>query len=375
MLVENGIAVLGMLVHLASAAEQAGLSELLGRFGLIDKIVCESTANTVWLRLSDVFAKTWAPDFDTTGLTTMLALDTSQDEQLAYEILVALLASPVRVEFPSLAELQSALRMRANIVRAARRTTLNFHTEQADRPEDCWRDDEENGFVILPGYPLAEALRRATQPGPSGRIYAFSCYRATEYVILLGIAEELAQCNPDLLAQLQRQCETRMIRSGRFHDVFLREYGTQDTPVPARYYVPGDRVWFRNPDQHSSDVLGFEGSWVLYLGDGLFTNFWACEKPYTLTAKCLEIYHWRHGVTQGDDGERLIDEAIVASRVAESQASPAEMDRILAEMMRFRDPKGCYSYGGCIDTTRESPRWVCAGTADMALNAASADMG
>lgn len=34
----------------------------------------------------------------------------------------------------------------------------------------------------------------------------------------------------------------------------------------------------------------------MYLGSGLFNNFWKREAPYTLTDKCLEIYHWRHGL-------------------------------------------------------------------------------
>lgn len=56
--------------------------------------------------------------------------------------------------------------------------------------------DEERGFTILPGRSLIEGLRRATQPEASGQLYAFSCYRATEYVTVLGIAQELEEANP-----------------------------------------------------------------------------------------------------------------------------------------------------------------------------------
>src|SRR3546814_17994260 len=73
---------------------------------------------------------------------------------------------------------------------------------------------------------------------------------------------------------LQRQWETRAIMSGQFHDVFLHEFGSMTEPLPPKYYIPGDRLWFRNPDEHSSNVEGYEGSWVFYVGDGLFTNFW-----------------------------------------------------------------------------------------------------
>jgi hypothetical protein len=43
-------------------------------------------------------------------------------------------------------------------------------------------------------------------------------------------------------------------------------------PLPPMYFVQGDRAWFRNLGDHSSDVTGHEGFWVLCLG-GLFTNF------------------------------------------------------------------------------------------------------
>ena len=36
-------------------------------------------------------------------------------------------------------------------------------------------------------------------------------------------------------------------------------------------------------------------------------------------------------------------------------------------MQRPRDPKGVYAEGGCIDTTREFPRPLCVGTADIRL--------
>ena len=209
----------------------------------------------------------------------------------------------------------------------------------------------------------------ATQPEFSGHLYSFSCYRATEYVILLAIAKELAICNPHLLEKLQTQCEKHVIRSGLFHEVFLHEYGSHDTPFPAHFYVPGDRVWFRNPDETSSDVTGFEGSWVLYLGNGLFSNLWKRNRPYTLMTKCLEIYHWRHGVCRNAEGNLAMNEDIVAQCVETSLQNAAEVGRILEKMMRWRDVKGVYGAGGCIDTTREGPRWVCPETSDLVLPA------
>lgn len=362
----------GLYLRWRSARELDALESLLAECGLDDKVYltpCRAhDGHSLHLQLDPGVAAAWMPDHDTTRLTADLGLDTfACVADLEREILVALLASPIPLDFPSVAELLAGVHIRRNIVLAGRRTSMDFHTSEAERPEDCWCCDEEIGFTVRPGCSLVDALRKATQPDLSGRLYAFSCYRATEYVMLLGIAEELAVCNPDLLARLQRQCEIRVIRSGQFHDVFLREYGSQEHPLPPAYYVPGDRVWFRNPDEQSSDVIGFEGSWVLYLGGGLFTNFWKRDMPYTLEAKCLEIYHWRHGVQRAADGQLSMDETVVEGRVAESLADGADSLRILAEMKRWREPKGCYGNGGCIDTTRESPRWVCPETSDLVI--------
>lgn len=319
-------------------------------------------------RLAAALARTWAPEHDTTGLAARLGLDSQHDASaLEREILLAMLLGPVTFAYPSFEELLSSLHVRRHIVEAARRTALDFHTTEAERPEDYWTYHEDTGFTVLPGKSIITALEKATQPEVSGQLYAFSCYRATEYVILLGLARELADSNPALLDRLQRQWETRAIMSGRFHDVFLYEYGSMEQPLPARYYVPGDRLWFRNPDAHSAEVTGFEGSWVFYLGGGLFTNFWKREQPFTLESKCLEIYHWRHGVVPGPDGQPAMDEGIVEARVNASRRDPAALARILERMLRPRDPRGVYAEGGCIDTTREYPRLLRPGTADIPL--------
>ena len=114
-------------------------------------------------------------------------------------------------------------------------------------------------------------------------------------------------------------------------------------------------------------MTGYEGSWVFYLGSGLFSNFWKRDQPFTLTTKCLEIYHWRHGFYLDEKGEPQMDEGIVEERVRASVNDPAEVDRILQHMLRLRDPKGVYQEGGCIDTSREYSRCVHPETADIRL--------
>ena len=362
----------GILIHVQDeaglAAARRDFLALLASLELDRQVETRQEGRALRFRLKPDAAQAWAPDFDTTQLCEVLHLDPeTRTADLDKEILSAMLAGPVAFEFPSFAEARSAIHIRRNIVQAARRTALDFHTTEAERPEDYWTYAEGKGFTLLPGQSLIEGLVKATQPEVSGQLYAFSCYRATEYVILLGLAKELAASNPELLARLQRQWESRPIMSGQFHDVFLHEYGSMEAPLPAKYYVPGDRLWFRNPDERSADVTGYEGSWVFYLGGGLFTNFWKRDQPFSLTAKCLEIYHWRHGAYVDDQGEMQMNEAIVEERVRATQNDPAEMARIMQRMLRLRDPKGVYQEGGCIDTSREVPRCVHPGTADIRL--------
>ena len=325
------------------------------------------------LRLSAAWQQRWLPGDDTLGLHQRLVADVAFDGQtLRRQILVAMLGGPVVFDFPSVDELLAAIRIRENIVNAARKTALAFKTSSAERPDDYWTYQPDTGFTVRPGQSLIAALIKATQPEVSGKLYDFSCYRATEYVILLAVAQELVYSNPDLSSQLQRQWEHKAIMSGLFHDVFLREYGSQEAPLPPRYYVPGDRLWFRNPDEASADATGYEGSWVFYLGNGLFSDFWRAGRTYTLESKCLEIYHWRHGLYHDTSGEAQIAETRVEAHIAQTLADPAEYDRIEALMQRYREPRGQYTdAGGCIDTTREYPRWVCSGTADLVLPGAA----
>lgn len=328
------------------------------------KHIAVYSMNPAW---TDIHAK----DHDTLQICRELDLDTHGNlADLEKEILLAMLLSPIPFKYPGHAELASAIRIRKNIVLAARKTTLDFHTTSLERPSEYWAYHEDTGFTLLPGKSLIDALKKTTQPDESGKLYSFSCYRATEYVILLGIAQELESCNPGLLQTLQEQWQKKAIMSGRFHDGFLREYGSMKAPLPPNYYVPGDRLWFRNPDEHSSNVTGYEGSWVFYTGGGRFTNFWKPGAHYTLISKCLEIYHWRHGTYRDESGELQMDEIIVEERVRNTFQNPKEIEKIIKVMLRYREPQGVYVNGGCIDSSREYARYVCPGTSDMVISTA-----
>ena len=62
-----------------------------------------------------------------------------------------------------------------------------------------------------------------------------------------------------------------------------------------------------------------------------------------------------------------IDESIVEERVRATLSNPEEIQAIVTQMMRLREPCGVYVDGGCIDTSREYPRPVCQIPAEFAL--------
>lgn len=338
-----------------------------------DNAACLVSGAAVQVRLNDQAFSKWTPDFDTLGLASSIREFYGQNvsNALEKETLLAMLACPIGFDYPSLEECESSFRIRVNIAHAASKTFLSFDAYGAERPDDYWHYDEEKGFLIKPGMPLIEALRLATQPGESGTVYSFSCYRATEYVVALGIAQEAQRVNPALMRRLQTQAERRAIRSGEFHEVFMKEYGSREKPLPPKYYVAGDRVWFKNPDPDSANALGFEGSWLFYIGNGLFSDFWKRNKAFTLELKCLEIYHWRDSTYQDDQGVYWMDEQRVQQHMRQTEHSPEKIAEIMSKMQRIQDGRGIYADGGCIDPSREYTRWVRPESCDIQLSDAT----
>lgn len=308
------------------------------------------------------------PGFDTTHLSQALALDTKYSEEDLYrEVFLCMTASPVAYSFPSRAELFASIRARCHVVLAARRTELDFQVTQLSRPTSFWNQNDEGAFVLRPGQSLVEALEAALCPDISGQRHSFSCREASEYLMLLGLTKELDATNPALLEKITTQWQSSPLIADDFNEAFLFERGSRDRPFPKHCYVPGGRVWFKNPDEHSVEADGFEGSWVCYLGAGEFVNLWDKTAPYSLEKKCIEIYHWRNGVYQLDTGTVAMDEAIVGEKMKSTFADAEETRRILAQMMEYRAPPGVYGTGGCIDMSRDSLKWVCAGTSNIAL--------
>ncbi len=302
---------------------------------------------------------------DTTALCEAFGLDSFADPRdLEREIWLAMLVSPVIIDFPSFAEIESAVRIRMNIVAAARKTFVRFDTMQVDRPTEYWTWNDDCGFLLNRGKPLARAIEVAMQPGKSDRAYAFSCKRAGEYLVLLGLAQEAEAVNPALYRRLVKQSQTRALRGDDYDNAYLQKIGTPDEPVPPRFFIPGDRVWFRNPDKFSSEITGFEGSFTVYIGGGRFPNFWKKNRTETLITKCLTIYFWREAIYQNAEGEWQVDEPHADRLVEAVLKDPERVEQIVDEMMQWQEPNW---EGGAMEPSRDCARFVRAGSEDFNL--------
>lgn len=316
-----------------------------------------SNAETSYLHLTaNERLHAYCPDFDTSALSNAHGLPASSDAQLRIlaETLLAMALSPSSLVFSHTRELISNVRMRLHAVNIASRTELSFDTSSITRPQAYWVHSKENGFLLRQGVSLAEGIERALCPDVSGYTYAFSCQRASEYLMLYAVVSELLKVNKEALQATEAQWRKRALTGDDFLFRFLEERGTRENPMPMRYYIPGDRIWFKNPDDHSSDIEGFEGSWVIYLGGGRFCNLWDRARPYTLEEKCLEIYYWSQCVEVSPAGVPWMNEAVVKERVQLALRDPAIKNPILQKMMVYRDPAGVYADGGCIDLSRDS---------------------
>ena len=295
------------------------------------------------------------PDFDTAPIQAYLSGHRPDSEsRMVAEILLAMTLSPQIILFKTTCEFKSVLRMRRHAVDVASRTELSFDTNAITRPQAYWVYTKENGFLLRQGVSLAEGLERALCPDVSGSTYAFSCQRASEYLMLYAVVRELAKVNQAGLHAVEEQWRKRALTGDDFLFRFLEERGTRENPIPMRYYIPGDRIWFKNPDDHSSDIEGFEGSWVIYLGGGRFCNLWDRQSPYTLEEKCLEIFYWSKSTAVNGNGVLYMNEALVKEQVTKALNEPAIGEKILKKMMVYRDPTGVYADGGCIDLSRDS---------------------
>lgn len=285
---------------------------------------------------------------------------------LEEEIVLSMIRSPVNYSFPSHNEFFASIRIRRNAAQAARKTQLTFETEAALRPKEFWTYVEDNGFILNTNKNIIEALTKTIHP-TGDQLFSFACSRACEHVMLLALTQELERTNPELLRNIETLWQKKALLNTDFDNAFMQEHGSFNKPLPICFFVPGDRVWFCNPHEYSTNVTGFEGSWVIYLGGGSFSNFWNFNDPTSYEQKCLEMFHWRHGVEINQEGEYWMNEPYVAEQVKKSSQDQEARQKIITQMMKQYDEQSYYKNGGFVPPTRESIRLVCQQTSNILI--------
>ena len=67
------------------------------------------------------------------------------------------------------------------------------------------------------------------------------------------------------------------------------------------------------------------------------------------------------------EGEPRINDAVVDGLVRLSRSDPFLHRHILRAMEKPRDPRNVFDGGGCIDVSRECPKFLCRDTATISL--------
>ena len=78
-------------------------------------------------------------------------------------------------------------------------------------------------------------------------------------------------------------------------------------PVPSDNFIPGDWTYFANTDDVSSKKNGYEGANAIYLGRGLFSDYYNDNNHhFTFKEQIDEVYQWRNHVYSRPQDNRKI---------------------------------------------------------------------
>lgn len=167
--------------------------------------------------------------------------------------------SPVVYRYRTLNSLIFELKMRTNIVEAAKalyKSGVSFGTfSQSRANERYWIRTPNGGFLLRQGIPPSVAVRDIFE---EGHHYAFECAGAIIIMLYKGLLETIGD------AAFNRH----------FQNLFLRDWQMdRDLRLMASYDLnetyPGDVLYFRNPDHHPS-TPEWQGENVIKLDDNLY---------------------------------------------------------------------------------------------------------
>ena len=177
------------------------------------------------------------------------------------EIITTLISSSQQYRYDSINQLRFELRLRKEIVNAARdlhRSGLEFDVFRKSRRNPAYWDRTSNGgFSLREGVKPSDAILDIYR---NGSMYATECATAmmiVYYKALLGVYTE-SQFNK-LFPEIELMNWNQIDRN-------LREVGMMSRRAD---YFPGDRRYFSNPDVDPM-TPEWQGENVIQLGNGLY---------------------------------------------------------------------------------------------------------
>ena len=227
------------------------------------------------------------------------------------EILLSLLQHGRLTEFRGNACSISALRdhvgVRQNIVAWAEK--LNWQWPNGDSA--FWNNKFWNKGTPLPSVSLDKALLDAFI---NQKQYGIGCFTATKLSYAQGILDYFVRIKKDSV-------KAALVRERLLQDQdplvgvappsmwsFERDFDPSELNMPGKIlsikrgiaignFVPGDWIYLLNTDAMSYEKPGYEGSNAIYLGRGIFDDYYNDNNHhYTYKEKLDEVYQWRNGV-------------------------------------------------------------------------------
>ena len=237
------------------------------------------------------------------------------------EIVLALMHPGRKTEFAGKACNLDALKDHVNVRQMIVAWAENLEWKFPDGQSASWNRAYWIAGTLRPDKPLLDAM---TDFFINQEQCSVGCYTATKIVIIQGVLDYYARIKKD--PAMVEQIKKTLMRDGEvLVDIepdamwnFLRDTKQSSQSVVGKLltvqfdvapynFIPGDWVYFVNPDSETADLSGYEGSNSIYMGRGRFDDFYNDNNHhYLYTEKLKEVYNWRFGVfSRLRDYERL----------------------------------------------------------------------
>ncbi|QQE73901.1 protein-glutamine gamma-glutamyltransferase [Brevibacillus composti] len=181
-----------------------------------------------------------------------------QVNHVQQEILQRMARGPEVFDYPAADFLRFELRLRGQIVISAQqlyRSGLAFATFEETRCHlTYWERTDFGGCQLRPQVPPSVAIEDIFR---NGRSYALEC--ATAMVIILYHA---------VMQTIRRSDFDRMFQNLLLYD-WRYDPDLQLTTAPTQTFLPGDILYFDNPD-HLPETPEWQGENAVFLGNGLY---------------------------------------------------------------------------------------------------------